>query len=47
MVAPFKQLAFGRKSEKSAPEQFELALEDLETGIAVVRAEEAIRCHSG
>ena len=32
LVAAFKQAVFGRKSEKSDPDQFELALEDLETG---------------
>ena len=41
LVAAFKQAAFGRKSEKSDPDQFELALEDLETAIAAVHAEEA------
>src|SRR6056297_4114841 len=41
LVAAFKQAAFGRKSEKSEPDQFELALEDLETAIAAVHAEEA------
>jgi transposase len=40
LVAAFKQAAFGRRSEKSDPDQFELALEDLETAIAVVHAEE-------
>lgn len=40
LVAAFKQAAFGRKSEKSTPDQFELALEDLETAIAAVHAEE-------
>jgi len=40
LVAAFKQAAFGRKSEKSDPDQFELALEDLETAIAAVHAEE-------
>ncbi|MBF0677304.1 MAG: IS66 family transposase [Devosia sp.] len=40
LVAAFKQAAFGRRSEKSDPDQFELALEDLETAIAVVQAEE-------
>ena len=33
LVAAFKQAAFGRRSEKSDPDQFELALEDLETAI--------------
>ena len=41
LVAAFRQAAFGRKSEKSDPDQFELALEDLETAIATVHAEEA------
>jgi len=40
LVAAFKQAAFGRKSEKAAPEQFDLALEDLETAIAAVHAED-------
>jgi transposase len=40
LVAAFRQAAFGRRSEKSDPGQFELALEDLETAIAVVHAEE-------
>src|SRR5690606_37236460 len=40
LVAAFKQAAFGRKSEKTDPDQFNLALEDLETAIAAVKAEE-------
>ncbi len=40
LVAAFKQAMFGRKSEKSDPDQFELALEDIETGIAMIKAEE-------
>ncbi len=32
--------AFGRRPEKSDADQFELALEDLETAIAAVQAEE-------
>lgn len=40
LVAAFKQAAFGWRSEKSDPDQFELALEDLETAIAVIHAEE-------
>jgi hypothetical protein len=36
LVAAFKQAAFGRKSEKADPDQFDLALEDLETAIAAV-----------
>lgn len=31
LVAALRQAAFGHKSEKRDPEQFELALEDLET----------------
>jgi transposase len=40
LVVAFKQAAFGRRSEKSDPDQFELALEDLETAIAAIHAEE-------
>lgn len=40
LVAAFKQTVFGRKSEKSDPDQFELVLEALETAMAVVHAEE-------
>ena len=40
LVAALKQAVFGRKSEKSDPDQFELALEDLETAMAVIYAEE-------
>ncbi len=40
LVAAFRQAVFGRKSEKSDPDQFELALEDLETAIATLHAEE-------
>nr|AAC16148.1 hypothetical protein [Rhodobacter capsulatus SB 1003] len=40
LVAAFRQAALGRRSEKSDPDQFELALEDLETAIAVIHAEE-------
>ncbi|RJE85480.1 IS66 family transposase [Paracoccus onubensis] len=40
LVAAFKQAAFGRKSEKSDPDQFELALEDIETAIAAINADE-------
>jgi len=42
LVAAFKQAVFGRKSEKSDPDQFELALEDLETAMAVIHAEEDV-----
>ena len=40
LVAAFKQAAFGRRSEKADPDQFDLALEDLETAIAAVHAED-------
>lgn len=40
LVAAFKQAAFGRKSEKTAPDQFDLALEDRETAIAAIHAED-------
>ncbi len=40
LVAAFRQVAFGHKSEKRDPEQFELALEDLETAIAALHAED-------
>ncbi len=39
LVAAFRQAMFGRKSEKIDPDQFELALEDVEAGIAQVEAE--------
>ncbi|MBY5867183.1 IS66 family transposase [Rhizobium leguminosarum] len=47
LVAAFKQAAFGRKSEKADPEQFDLALEDLETAIAAVHAEDEADSPSG
>lgn len=40
LVAAFRQAAFGRKSEKTDPDQFDLALEDLETAMAVIHAED-------
>ncbi len=36
LVAAFKQAAFGRKSEKTDPDQFDLALEDLETAMVAL-----------
>lgn len=42
LVAAFKHAAFGRRSEKCDPDQFELALEDLETAIAAIHAEEDV-----
>ncbi len=38
-VADYKRAMFGAKSEKARPEQFELALEDIEAGIAQVEAD--------
>jgi hypothetical protein len=35
----FKKALFGAKSERIAPDQYELSLEDIETGIALVKAE--------
>ena len=40
LVAAFRQAAFGRKSEKTCPEQFDLALEDIETAVSAVHAED-------
>ena len=42
LVAAFKQAAFGRKSEKADPDQFDLALEDLETAMAAIQAEDEV-----
>ncbi len=47
LVAAFKQAAFGRKSEKADPEQFDLALEDLETAIAAIHAGDEADSPSG
>ncbi len=47
LVAAFKQAAFGRKSEKADPAQFDLALEDLETAIATIHAEDEADSPSG
>jgi len=41
LVADFKRALFGARSEKADPEQFELLLEDIETAMAVVHAEDA------
>jgi transposase len=40
LVAAFKQAMFGRKSEKLNADQFEFALEDIETSIEAVKAEQ-------
>jgi transposase len=47
LVAAFKQAAFGRKSEKTDPDQFDLALEDLETAMAAIHAEDEADSPSG
>lgn len=39
-LQPSNRPLFGRKSEKINPEQFDLALEDLETAIAAIHAED-------
>jgi len=40
LLADFKRALFGVRSEKTDPEQFELALEDIETAMAAVHAED-------
>lgn len=40
LVSDFKRALFGTRSEKADPEQFELSLEDIETAMAVVHAED-------
>ncbi|OYU37597.1 MAG: IS66 family transposase [Pseudorhodobacter sp. PARRP1] len=40
LLADFKRALFGHRSEKSDPEHFELALEDIETAIAAIHAED-------
>lgn len=40
LVADFKRALFGAKSEKVDPGQYELALEDIETAMAVIHAED-------
>jgi len=47
LVAAFKQAAFGRKSEKADPDQFDLALEDLETAMAAIHAEDEADAPAG
>ena len=39
LMADFKRALFGSKSEKADPDQYQLALEDIETAIATVHAE--------
>jgi transposase len=40
LVSDFKRALFGARSEKVDPEQFELSLEDIETALAVIHAED-------
>ena len=40
LVADFKRALFGARSEKTAPEQYELALEDIETAMVAIHAED-------
>ena len=40
LVADFTRALFGAKSEKVDPEQYELALEDIETAMAAIHAED-------
>ena len=40
LLADFKRALFGHRSEKSDPEQYELALEDIEAAIAAIHAED-------
>jgi len=40
LLADFKRALYGAKSEKANPDQYHLALEDIETAMAVVHAED-------
>ena len=40
LVSDFKRALFGARSEKVDPEQFELSLEDIETALAVIHADD-------
>lgn len=40
LLADFKRALFGAKSEKGHPDQYHLALEDIETAMAIVHAED-------
>ena len=42
LVADFKRALFGAKSEKADPDQYQLALEDIETAMAAVHAEDEV-----
>lgn len=47
LVAAFKQAALGPKSEKTDADQFDLALEDLETTMAAIHAEDEADAPAG
>jgi len=40
LLSDFKRALFGTRSEKTNPEQYELALEDIETAMAVIHAQD-------
>ena len=40
LLADFKRALYGAKSEKGHPDQYHLALEDIEAAIAIVHAED-------
>ena len=40
LLADFKRALYGAKPEKSHPDQYHLALEEIETAMAVVHAED-------
>ena len=42
LLADFKRALYGAKSEKANPDQYHLALEDIETAMAVVHAEDEV-----
>lgn len=42
LLADFKRALYGAKSEKGHPDQYHLALEDIETAMAVVHAEDEV-----
>ncbi len=43
LVAAFRRAAFGRRTEKSDPDQFELSPEDLEPAMAAIHANASAR----
>lgn len=42
LLADFKRAPYGAKSEKGHPDQYHLALEDIETAMAVIHAEDEV-----